>query len=125
VAACGATRVMPAMSATQVREEATQPVEATREATYLAMWADMRAQAVQGMLVHEKVAQVLSMSATQVHEEAARPAEAVRTATHSQTGRDIPVAKEDSHYALLAAMKQRLPSLAARLRRLWQDAGMY
>jgi hypothetical protein len=96
VAACGATRVMPAMSATQVREEATQPVEATREATYLAMWADMRGRAVQGMLVHEKVAQVLSMSATQVHEEAARPAEAVRTATHSQTGRDIPKAKEDT-----------------------------
>jgi hypothetical protein len=27
------------------------------------------------------------------------------------------------HHTRLAAMKQRLPSLAARLRRLWQDVG--
>ncbi len=66
VAACGATRVMAAMSATQVHEKAAQRVEvagprdegerAAWEATYLDMWADMKARAAQEMPAHVEVA---------------------------------------------------------------------
>jgi hypothetical protein len=140
VAACGATRATAAMSATRVHEEAAQLAEtagprdeqegAAWEAAYRDMWANMRARAVQGMLAHEEVSQVLAMSATQVHEEAEQPAETMRTATDEE-GRETQKAiclamiadKEDSHHARLAAMKQRLPSLTARLRRLWRDVG--
>jgi hypothetical protein len=169
VVACGATRVMATMSATQAHEEAAQPVKAAGprdeeeraawEAAYLDVWADMRARAVQEMPAHAEVARMLARSAT-VLEEAAQAAGAAGTATPSQMGQDVLVAKEeklivggvsanavatatdeerraarkavclaliadkeDSHHARLAAMKQRLQSLTARLRRLWQDVG--
>jgi hypothetical protein len=165
VAACGATRVMAAMSATQVHEEAALLVKAAGprdeeeraawEAAYLDMWADMKAQAAQEMPAHVEVAQMLARSARAL-EEVAQAAEAVGSATPSQTGRDAPAAKEERlitggmsastaatttraalkaaylariadkkarRHAQLTDMKQRLPSLAARLRRLWQDVG--
>jgi hypothetical protein len=169
VAACGATRVMAAMSATQMHEKAAQQVEAAGprdeeeraawEAAYLDTWADMRARAAQEKPAHVEVAQMLSRSARAL-EEVAQAAETAETATPSRTGRDVPAAKEEKlitggvsanavatatdeerraarkaaylariadaearRHAQLTDMKQRLPSLAARLRRLWQDVG--
>ncbi len=69
-AACGATRVMATMSAARAQEEAA----------YLDMWGDMRARAAQE---------------TPAHKEAAQAAETVGTATPSQTGQDVPTAKEE------------------------------
>jgi hypothetical protein len=123
------------------------------------MWADMKAWAAQEGPVHVAVARMLARSAT-AREEAAQAAETAGTETSSQTGRDVPAAKEEkliaggvsanavatvadeerraarkvahlarladekaSRHAQLTGMKQRLPSLAARLRRLWQDVG--
>jgi hypothetical protein len=169
VVACGARPVMATMSVTQAREEATQLVKAAGprdeeeraawEAAYLDMWADMKARAAQDIPAHVEVAQMLARSARAL-EEAAQAAEAAGTATPSQTGRDVPAAKEEKlivgrvsanavatvtdeerraarkaaylagiadakarHHARLTDMKQRLPSLVARLRRLWQDVG--
>ncbi len=154
-AACGATQVMATMSAARAQEEAAQMVRAAGprdeeertawEDAYLDMWADMRARAAQE---------------TPAHKEAAQAAETVGTATPSQTGQDVPAAKEEKlivggasastaattadeerravrkvAYLTLVAdtearprarltdMKQRLPSLAAQLRRLRQDVG--
>jgi hypothetical protein len=107
------------------------------------------------MPAHVEVVQMLARSATQAHEKVAQPAETAGTATPSQTGRDVPTAKEEKlitggvsanaaatatdeerrgarkaaylamiadtearRHAQLAAMKQRLPSLAQ-----WQDVG--
>ncbi len=104
VAACGATRVMATMSATQVHEKAAQRVEmagprheeerAAWEAAYLDMWADMKARAAQEGPAHVAVARMLAGSATAL-EEAAQAAEAAGTATPSQTGRDVPAANEE------------------------------
>jgi hypothetical protein len=103
---------------------------------------------------------VPATSATRVHEETAQSAEAAETAAPSQTGRDVPAAKEEkltrsgllagaapaatdeerraarkaAHQAWLAdvrahcqaqlsAMKQCLPSFAARLWEMWQCVG--
>ncbi len=94
VVACGATRVMAAMSTTQAHEEAAQLVEAAGprdeeeraawEAAYLDMWADMKARAAQEIPAHAEVAQMLARSARAL-EEAAQAAEAAETATPSQT----------------------------------------
>jgi hypothetical protein len=164
VAACGATGVMATMSATQVQEEAAagprdEEERAAWEAAYLDMWADMKAGAAQEGPAHVAVARMLARSATAL-EEAAQVAETAGTETSSQTGRDVPAAKEEklivggvsanavatvtdeerraarkvahlagiadekaSRHAQLTNMKLRLPSLAARLRRMWQDVG--
>ncbi len=92
------------MSATRVREEAARQIKAAGprdeeeraawEAAYLDMWVDMRAQAAQEMPAHVEVAQTLARSARAL-EEAAQAAEASGTATPSQTGRDVPAAKEE------------------------------
>ncbi len=93
------------MSVTQVHvEKAARRVEmagprheeerAAWEAPYLDTWADMKARAAQEMPAHVEVAQMLSRSATTL-EEAAQTAEAAGTATPSQTGRDVPAAKEE------------------------------
>jgi hypothetical protein len=124
---------------------------AAGEAAYLDMWADMRARAAQE---------------TPAHQEAAQAAETAGTATPSQTGQDVPAAKEEKlivggasastaattadeerravlkvayltlvadmearRRAQLTNMKQRLPSLAAQLRKLWggvhREVGIY
>jgi hypothetical protein len=92
------------MSATQVHEKAAQWVEmagprdeeerAPWEAAYLDMWAGMRARAAQETPAHVEVAQMLARSA-RAPEEAAQATEAAETATPSQTGRDVPAAKEE------------------------------
>ncbi len=69
VAACGATRVMATMSATQVQEEAARRVrvagprdeeeKAAWEAAYLDMWAGMKARAAQETPAHAEAARKL------------------------------------------------------------------
>jgi hypothetical protein len=92
------------MSATRAHEEAAQLVKAAGprdeeegaawKAAYLDAWADMKARAAQEMPAHEETAQVLARSARAL-EEAAQVAETAGTATPSQTGQDVPAAKEE------------------------------
>jgi hypothetical protein len=123
-ATCGATRVMATISAARAQEEAAQMVRtagprdeeerAAWEAAYLDMWADMRARAAQE---------------TPAHKEAAQAAETVGTATPSQTGQDVPTAKEEklivggasASTAATTADEERRAVRGHRSRLLWDS----
>jgi hypothetical protein len=112
VATCGAARVMPAMSATQVHEEAAaETVETAGAATPSQTSRDVPA-AKEEKLITGGVSANAAATVTDEERRAARKAAYLAMIADAEARR----------HAQLAAMKQRLP-LAARLRRLWQDVG--
>jgi hypothetical protein len=109
---CVAARVMPAMSAAQVHEKVAQPAEAVQTATPSQMSRDVPAAKKE----KPTTAGVSAGAAATATDEEGRTA---RKAAYLALLADM----RARHHARLAAMKQRLPFLAARLRRLWQDVG--
>jgi hypothetical protein len=112
VAMCGAARVMSAMSAAQVHEKVAQPAEAAETAKPSQMSRDIPA-------AKEEKPTTVRVSAGAAATETDEEGRAARKAAYLALLADT----RARHHARLAAMKQRLRFLAARLRRLWQDVG--
>ncbi len=103
---------MPAMSATQMHEKAAQPTEAVETATPSQTSRDAPASKEEKLTTGGVAADA-----------AATAADEERRATRRAAYLAMIENMEARRHARLAAMKQCLPSLAARLRRLWQDVG--
>jgi hypothetical protein len=100
VAICAGVQGMPATSTTRVHEEAAQPAEAVGR--------DVPA-------VREEKLTTSGMSAGAVADATDEERRAALRADHQARLAEV----RARHHAQLAAMKQHLPSLAARLRKLW------
>jgi hypothetical protein len=115
------------------------------EAAYLDMWADMRARAAQETPAHKEAAQAAETAGTATPSQtgqdvsaakeeklivggasvstAATTADEERRAVRKVAYLTLVADTEARRRARLTDMKQRLPSLAAQLRKLWQDVG--